>query len=64
MNKSGGDLHLIMMHVNKLVDTLLPTDEDGFNDMTPEILDQITAIQNAVCDALNLPHEPTIPPLP
>jgi len=30
--------------------------------MTPAILDQITAIQDAACDALDLPRMPTIPP--
>ena len=30
--------------------------------MTPQILDQITAIQDAVCDALGLKRRLTIPP--
>ena len=58
----SGDLYLIMSNVNALVDTLLPPDEFGETDMTPEILNQITAIQDAVCDALGLAHIPTIPP--
>lgn len=59
---NSGDLYLIMSNVNALVDMLLPPDEFGNSDMTPEILNQVTAIQDAVCDALNLPRRPTIPP--
>jgi hypothetical protein len=61
--KAGiGDLHFIMSNVNALVDMLLPPNEFGETKMTPEILDQITAIQDAVCDSLELPRMPTIPP--
>ena len=63
MVKAGtGDLFLIMSNVNALVDMLLAPDEFGETDMTPAILDQITAIQDAACDALDLPRRPTIPP--
>jgi hypothetical protein len=61
--KAGiNDLHLIMGQVHALVNMFLPPDEFGDIAMTPKILDQITAIQDAACDALDLPHMPTIPP--
>jgi hypothetical protein len=40
----------------------VPFDEMGHIMMTPAILDQVTAIQDAICDALDLPRMPTIPP--
>jgi hypothetical protein len=40
----------------------MPSDETGDIAMTPQILDQITAIQDAACDVLDLPRMPTIPP--
>ena len=40
----------------------LPSNEDSDIKMTPAILDQITAIQDAACDALGLPRMPTNPP--
>src|SRR5882757_5280436 len=46
------DLHIIMGGVHALVDMFLPPDEFGDIAMTPAILDQITAIQNAASDAL------------
>jgi hypothetical protein len=49
-----------MSNVSDLVDMLVPPNEFGETDMTPEILNQITAIQDAVCDALDLPRRPTI----
>ena len=36
----------------KLVEMTVPSDEMGDIEMTPAILDQITAIQDAACDAL------------
>ena len=66
MNGLAGDgtsrenLYLIMSNVSDLVDMLVPPNEFGETDMTPEILNQITAIQDAVCDALDLPGRPTI----
>ena len=56
------DLHLIMSEVHALVEMTVPSDEMGDIAMTPAILDQITAIQDAACDALDLPRMPTIPP--
>jgi hypothetical protein len=56
------DLHLIMSEVHAMVEMTLPSNEDGDIKMTPAILDQITAIQDAICDALDLPRMPTIPP--
>ncbi len=41
---------------------VVPSDEMGDIEMTPAILDQATAIQDAICDALDLPRIPTIPP--
>ena len=57
---SRENLYLIMSNVSDLVDMLVPPNEFGETDMTPEILNQITAIQDAVCDALDLPRRPTI----
>jgi hypothetical protein len=56
------ELHLIMAEVHALVEMVVPSDEFGDIEMTPKILDQITAIQDAACDALGLPRMPTIPP--
>ena len=56
------DLHLIMGEVHALVEMIVPSDEMGDIAMTPAILDQITAIQDAACDALGLKRRPTIPP--
>lgn len=61
-NSGLGDLDIIMGNVHALVETLLPSDEFGDIAMTPKILSQIADIQNAVCDALRLPHMPIIPP--
>jgi hypothetical protein len=55
-------LHLIMGEVHALVEMTVPSNEDGDIKMTPAILDQVTATQDAICDALDLPHMPTIPP--
>lgn len=57
-----GDLHLIMSEVHALVEMTVSSNEDGDIAMTPAILDQVTAIQDAVCDALGLKRRPTIPP--
>jgi hypothetical protein len=56
------DLHVIMGAVHRLVEMTVPSDEMGDIAMTPAILDAVTAIQDAVCDALDLPRMPTIPP--
>jgi hypothetical protein len=56
------ELHLIMDEVHALVDMFLPPDEFGDIAMKPAILNQVTAIQNAACDALGLPRMPLIPP--
>jgi hypothetical protein len=55
-------LHLIMGEVHALVEMTVPSNEDGDIKMTPAILDQVTAIQDAVCDALGLKRRPTVPP--
>jgi hypothetical protein len=52
-------LHLIMGEVHALVEMTVPSNEDGDIKMTPAILDQITAIQDAACDALALKRRPT-----
>jgi hypothetical protein len=59
---AASDLHLIMGEVHALVEMVVPSNEDGDIAMTPAILDQVTAIQDAVCDALGLKRRPTIPP--
>ena len=60
--KAGiNDLYIIMGQVHALVEMIVPSNEDGDIKMTPPILDQITAIQDAACDALDLPHMRTIP---
>ena len=51
-----------MGEVHAPVQMIVPSNEDGDIAMTPAILDQITAIQDAACDALDLPRMPTIPP--
>ena len=57
-----GEPHLVMGEVHALVEMTVPSDEMDDIMMTPQILNQITAIQDAACDALGLPHMPTIPP--
>ena len=61
-SEPDGNLYIIMGNVHSLVETLLPSDEFGDIAMTPQILNQITDIQDAVCDALGLPRRPTILP--
>lgn len=53
-----GDLHLIMMAVQKLVDEALPPDELGRRAYTPAILDRMEGVQDTVCDTLGLPRRP------
>jgi hypothetical protein len=55
------ELHLIMGEVHALVEMTVPSDEMGDIAMTPAILDQVTSIEDAVCDALGLKRRPTIP---
>ena len=55
------DLHLIMGEVHALVEMVVPSDEMGDIKMTPAILDQITAIQDAGCNALGLKRKPLFP---
>jgi hypothetical protein len=38
---------------------VVPSDEMGDIEMTPAILDQITAIQDAACDALGADYSPS-----
>jgi hypothetical protein len=57
-----GDLHLIMMAVQKLVDEMLPPDDDGVQDHTPTILDRMQGVQDTVCKTLGLPIRPLIAP--
>ena len=56
------DLSILMSHVHALVEMTVPSNEDGDIKMTPAILDQVQAIQDAACDALDLPRRPTMPP--
>jgi hypothetical protein len=60
--KPDCDLHIIMGEVRTLIEMIVPSDEMGDIEMTPAILDQVTAIQDAICDALGLPRRPTLPP--
>jgi len=53
-----GDLHLIMMAVQKLVDEALPPDELGRRAYTPAILNKLEGIQHTVCKTLGLPKRP------
>lgn len=63
MDKTASDLHLIMMAVQKLVDEMLPPDEDdGQYDYTPAILDRMQGVQDTVCKTLGLPNRPLIAP--
>jgi hypothetical protein len=51
-----------MMAVQKLVDEMLPVDEDGCQDHTPAILDRMQDVQDAICETLKLPKRPLIAP--
>ena len=62
MSTHESDLHLIMMAVQKLVDEILPPDEDGMQDHTPAILDRMQGVQDTVCKTLGLPPRPLIAP--
>ena len=62
MENTEGDLHLIMMAVQKLVDEILPPDEDGMQDHTPEILDRMQGVQDTVCLILGVAKRPLIAP--
>ena len=62
MENAEGDLHLIMMAVQKLVDEILPPDNDGMQDHTPAILDRMQGVQDTVCKTLGLPARPLIAP--
>jgi hypothetical protein len=62
MENTEGDLHLIMMAVQKLVDEMLPPDEDGVQDHTPAILDRMQGVQDTICKTLGLPQRPLIAP--
>ena len=57
-----GDLHLIMMAVQKLVDEIIRPNEMGQYAYTPAILDRMQGVQDTVCRTLKLPRRPLIPP--
>ena len=57
-----GDLHLIMMAVQKLVDEIIRPDELGQYAYTPAILDRMQGVQDTVCKTLNLPNRELIAP--
>ena len=62
MSTHEGDLHLIMMAVQKLVDEILPPDDDGMQDHTPAILDRMQGVQDTVCLILGVAKRPLIAP--
>jgi hypothetical protein len=57
-----GDLYYIMIAVQKLVDEMMPPNEQGTYDYTPAILDRMQDVQDSIGDALGLPRRPLIPP--
>lgn len=61
-NRFEGDLHLIMMAVQKLVDEMIPPDENGQYAYTPAILDRMQGVQDTICETFGLPIRPLIAP--
>ena len=61
-NPHEGDLHYIMMAVQKLIDEALPPNELGQQAHTPAILDKMQGVQDVVCKIFDLPRRPLIAP--
>ena len=57
-----GDLYYIMGAVQALIEEMLPVDEDGCQDHTPEILHKLQSVQDIICKVLDLPKRPLIGP--